>query len=166
MNLWCVYIYILYIYVFPKIVLPQNGWFTMENPMNKLIIWGVIYPYFWKHLYIYILIPTQLSIFTRTLQNSSRPESTLPFLPWILASSGVLPMDAASDSGTRAPPKGTASKGRKSPWEMAGPPFPGVEKLARKKVVISQNSGISNCFRDGFTNGIKSHVPNKGKSTV
>ena len=27
--------------------IPQNGWFTMENPMNKWMIWG--YHYFWKH---------------------------------------------------------------------------------------------------------------------
>ena len=30
-----------------KIMVPQNGWFIMENPMNKWMIWG--YPYFWKH---------------------------------------------------------------------------------------------------------------------
>ena len=33
-------------WVFPKIVVPQNGWFMMENPL-KWIIWG--YHYFWKH---------------------------------------------------------------------------------------------------------------------
>ena len=38
----------LYIWVFPKIVVPQNGWF-MEHPMNKWMIWG--YHYFWKHPY-------------------------------------------------------------------------------------------------------------------
>ena len=27
----------------------QNGWFIMENPMNKWMIWG--YHYFWKHPY-------------------------------------------------------------------------------------------------------------------
>ena len=38
----------LYKWMFPKIgVGPQNGWFTMENPMNKWMIWG--YHYFWKH---------------------------------------------------------------------------------------------------------------------
>ena len=35
--------------VFPKIGVPQNGWFIMENPMNKWMIWG--YPYSWKHPY-------------------------------------------------------------------------------------------------------------------
>ena len=33
-----------------------------------------------------------------------------PYRENSVASSGVLPMDAASDSGTRAPPKGTALK--------------------------------------------------------
>ena len=36
------------IWVFPKIGVPQNGWFIMENPMNKWMIWGVPSPYFWK----------------------------------------------------------------------------------------------------------------------
>ena len=27
-------------WVFPKIGVPQNGWFIMENPMNKWMIWG------------------------------------------------------------------------------------------------------------------------------
>ena len=26
--------------VFPKIGVPQNGWYIMENPMNKWMIWG------------------------------------------------------------------------------------------------------------------------------
>ena len=29
-----------YMGVEPKIVVPQNGWFIMENPMNKWMIWG------------------------------------------------------------------------------------------------------------------------------
>ena len=32
---------------FPKIGLPQKGWFVMENPMNKWMIWG--YHHFRKH---------------------------------------------------------------------------------------------------------------------
>ena len=37
------------IWVFPKIGVPQNGCFTMENPKTlfKWMIWG--YPYFRKH---------------------------------------------------------------------------------------------------------------------
>ena len=48
----------IYMGVEPKIGVPQNGWFIMENPMNKWMIWG--YPYFWKHPYIYINIYTYL----------------------------------------------------------------------------------------------------------
>ena len=33
-----------------KIGIPQNGWFIMENPMSKWMVWG--YPYFWKHPYL------------------------------------------------------------------------------------------------------------------
>ena len=33
-------------WMFPKIVVPQNGWFIMENPI-KMMIWG--YHYFRKH---------------------------------------------------------------------------------------------------------------------
>ena len=34
------------IWVFPKIVVPQNGWFIMENPIKWMIWW---YHYFRKH---------------------------------------------------------------------------------------------------------------------
>ena len=37
------------IWVFPKIRLPQNGWFIMENPINPWMILG--YHYFRKHPY-------------------------------------------------------------------------------------------------------------------
>ena len=40
----------IYIWVIPKIVVPQNGWFIMENLLT-LMIWG--YHYFRKHPYIY-----------------------------------------------------------------------------------------------------------------
>ena len=35
------------IWVLPKIGVPQNGWFIMENPLLKRMIWG--YHYFRKH---------------------------------------------------------------------------------------------------------------------
>ena len=41
------------IWVFPKIGVPQNGWFMMENHIKMddlMMIWG--YHYFWKHPYI------------------------------------------------------------------------------------------------------------------
>ncbi len=34
------------IWVFPKIGVPQNGWFIMEHPIK---IHDLRYPYFWKH---------------------------------------------------------------------------------------------------------------------
>ena len=65
-----------------------------------------------------------------------------------VASSGVLPMDAASDSGTRAPPKGTALgklgkntifSGGKTPWDS------GKRHLVGKKIEKNMYSKI---FRD------------------
>ena len=41
------------IWVFPKIGVPQNGWFIMENAILYWMIWG--YPYFWKYPYSTVL---------------------------------------------------------------------------------------------------------------
>ena len=35
------------IWVFPKIGVPQNEWFVMENPINPWMIWGEFSHYFW-----------------------------------------------------------------------------------------------------------------------
>ncbi len=43
--------FIVSVWVCPKIGVPQNGWFIMET-LLKLMIWG--YPYFWKHPYLYL----------------------------------------------------------------------------------------------------------------
>ena len=45
-----------YIWVFPKIGAPQNGWFIMEHPIKMGMISG--YPYFWKHPYHIISLST------------------------------------------------------------------------------------------------------------
>ena len=33
-TLWNMLVYTMYRWVFPKIVVPQNGWFTRENPIR------------------------------------------------------------------------------------------------------------------------------------
>ena len=38
------------IWMFPKIAIPQNGWFISRKTLLKWMIWG--YHYFWKHPYV------------------------------------------------------------------------------------------------------------------
>ena len=49
-------------WMFPKIGVPQNGWFIMEQPMNKWMIWGVFHP-------IFLETATQLGINQSSLTN-------------------------------------------------------------------------------------------------
>ncbi len=42
------------IWVFPKIEVPENGWFIRGKTLLKWMIWG--YHYFWKHPYGNILL--------------------------------------------------------------------------------------------------------------
>ena len=72
----------LYIWVFPKIRVPQNGWFIMET-LLKWMIWG--YHDFWKHPYIQIKIlliwsrnPNRVMVFSVFL--TFRMSSYVP--PW------------------------------------------------------------------------------------
>ena len=54
------------IWVFPKIGVPQNGWFIRQGKtILELMIWG--YPYFWKHPYRYVWWTSSL---TRRINDS------------------------------------------------------------------------------------------------
>ena len=66
-------------WVFPKIGVPQNGWFIMENPVKNLLIWMIWgYHYFLQHPYSsYVLykVGQALRVFPSNL--------TLPFRLWL-----------------------------------------------------------------------------------
>ena len=70
----------IYIWVFPKIRVPQNGWFIVENPI-KMDDLGV-FPYFWKHLYIYIYqSPSFIYLSTnRNIIQKTHPQKKHPII--------------------------------------------------------------------------------------
>ena len=54
-ELFLVYIYNM-MWMFPKIGVPQNGWFIMEKTILKWMIWGQPTIFGNTHIYIYICI--------------------------------------------------------------------------------------------------------------
>ena len=101
-------------WLFPKIVVPQNGWFIMEN-LIKGKIWG--YPYFWKHpIEVWMITFLQLRFcdyvficlffpFIRILYHFRVPSWNLPCKICM----GVLP-ESASVLFFASPQKYTATK--------------------------------------------------------
>ena len=74
--------------MFPKIGVPQNGWFRMENLIKHGMIWG--YPYFWKHPYASFIV-------IQIYWDSNRPFLWTPFrFPF-----GVNPMLVATQQKTQ-----------------------------------------------------------------
>ncbi len=56
--------------MFPKIGVPQNGWFLMEHPI-KMYDLGVPTPFFWKHT----VLPATLSAYP-VFKEAFKPDST------------------------------------------------------------------------------------------
>ena len=59
------------IWWFPKIVVPQNGWFIMENPIKMD---DLRYPYFWKHQFSWRVTLVKLKTFPRTFQGDNEQQ--------------------------------------------------------------------------------------------
>ena len=66
-------------WVFPKIWVPQNGWFIMEKSL-KWMIWG--YPYFWKHPHKPTIDQSNQAMFLRK-QSTFRTCFHITRPPWV-----------------------------------------------------------------------------------
>ena len=61
-------------WVFPKIVVPQNGWF-IRKALLEWMIWG--YHYFWKHPHMYLNAVVYVNLNLVMVAVSNLPESVL-----------------------------------------------------------------------------------------
>ena len=70
------------IWVFPKIMIPRNGWLIVENPI-KIDDLGGVSPYFWKHPYFGISPIHQYCFISVRL----RDPNFKPSLGWVFSHS-------------------------------------------------------------------------------
>ena len=63
--------------MFPKIVVSQNGWFIMENPIKFMTWGGKKKPYFWKHPMFYQFVVTKKILSCKqAMKNTYGPNRT------------------------------------------------------------------------------------------
>ena len=99
------------IWVFPKIGVPQNAWFIMENPI-KWMIWG--YPYFWKHPYRHLgSPPKRKGTLKKWCQKIHQNSAALPALPADSNPVNVICGRALDDEGATV-------RGRWAKWRHGG----------------------------------------------